>query len=288
LIHEEHEDVFVVRRNFSHPLALPFLILPALIFASCAPALIKLPAGPGTPATDGATALQDATKTCRTVTSMTAEIGASGSVAGHRLRARLLAGLAAPASVRLEAVAPFGAPFFVFVSRDNDATVLLQRDGRVLEHGRPDAVLRAVTGVPLNGGDLRIALSGCVSSPRADQATAAGNDWRIVPDGPGNVYLHRDSREGPWRLVAAVRESAGWRAEYRDFQQGGSTDGLPRSVRLTSTDAKRFDLRLSLSQVEINTALGSEVFTVQIPQNTEPITLEELERTGPLGGSSGP
>ena len=38
---------------------------------------------------------------------------------------------------------------FIFAAEQNDATLLLPRDERVLEHGRPDAVLETVTGVPL-------------------------------------------------------------------------------------------------------------------------------------------
>ena len=68
------------------------------------------------------------------------------------MRGRLLAGLAAPASARLEAVAPFGPPVFIFVARDDEATLLLPRDRRVLEHGRPTAVLDAVAGVPMSAG----------------------------------------------------------------------------------------------------------------------------------------
>ena len=58
-------------------------------------------------------------------------------------------GVAAPASARLEAVAPFGPPLFIFAATDDDATLLLPRDERVLEHGRPAEVLDAVAGVPL-------------------------------------------------------------------------------------------------------------------------------------------
>ena len=67
---------------------------------------------------------------------------------------------------------------------------------------------------------------------------------------------------------------------------GPPADGLPKTVRLTSLDAKRFDLRLAMSQVELNVPLGVEVFTVQIPQGTQPISIEELRRSGPLANPS--
>jgi hypothetical protein len=251
---------------------------------------MKLPVGPGTAAVDGSDALREATDACRDISTITAEIAVSGSVAGRGLRARLLAGLAAPSSARLEAVAPFGQPIFFFVARDGEATLLLPRDRRVLEHGRADDVLDAVAGVPMDATDLRIALTGCATEPRANESRQVGDDWRIVPDRSGDVYLHRDDHAARWRIVAAEHRGAGarsWRAEYRDFQQGPPATGLPKTVRLSSLDGKRFDLRLALSQVELNQPLGADVFTVPIPAGTQPITEEELRQSGPLASPSG-
>jgi hypothetical protein len=158
----------------------------------------------------------------------------------------------------------------------------------VLEHGESDKVLEAVAGVPLDAAGLRTALTGCVVAPDADRAKQFGADWRVVPDGPDELYLHRDS--AGWRVVTAVHHSpsagsarAGgdWRAEYRDFQ-----NGLPRSIRFVSSDPKRFDLRLALSQVDLNATLADDVFRVQVPRDANPITLEELRQQGPLAPSS--
>lgn len=254
-----------------------------MLSASCAPRLIKLPNGPGAPAPDGATAVAEATAACRGVSSISAEVAVSGSVGGQRVRGRLLAGLAAPASARLEAIAPFGQPLFIFVSHGGDTTLLLPRDNRVLEHGRSDAVLEAIAGVPLDAGALRTAMTGCPTTPDAARAQQFGADWRLLPDADGDVYLHRDARSGPWRIVAVLhREPADWRAEYRDFAAGG----LPRTVRFRSVDPKRFDLQLTLSQVDVNPALDADAFRVAVPRDAEPMTLQELRASGPLGGAS--
>lgn len=252
----------------------------ALLCAACgAPPLVKLPAGPGAPAPDAADALAMATARCREVRTLTAEAGVSGSAAGSRIRGRLVAGVAAPASARLEAVAPFGPPVFIFVATGDDATLVLPRDNRVLEHGRPDTVLEAVAGVPLGAADLYLTLTGCAPASIPVQGRRIG-DWRIVtPTAPGGAgserewYVQRDNTAMAWRLVATVHRPAGgaWRAEYGDFQ-----NGLPRAVRLAAHDSKRFDLRLALSQVEINAVLDADVFTVQVPRTAEPITLQEL------------
>jgi hypothetical protein len=96
------------------------------------------------------------------------------------------------------------------------------------------------------------------------------------------VYVRRTSRTAPWRLVAALRrDPAGgeWRAEYGDRND---IDGVPRTIRLTSSDRTRFDLQLALSQVAINEPLGADVFRVQVPRSADPMTLDELRRGGPL------
>jgi hypothetical protein len=242
---------------------------------------MKLPAGAGTPAADAAGAFIDATASCNAVSSISAEIAVAGAVAGRRLHARLLAGLASPASARLEAVAPAGQPLFILVAGGDDATLLFPRDRRVLQHGKTAAVLEAVAGIPLDPIDLRATLTGC-SLAAPENGRRLGDDWRVVTAGSTEAYLRRFPGETRWQLVAVVHHaSAGtreWRAEYAGFEAG-----LPRSVRLTSAPDNRFDLRLTLSQVELNARLGPEVFQVDIPPGAEPLTLEELRRSGPLG-----
>jgi len=235
-----------------------------------------------TAATDAGQALDQATRACRRVDAWTAEIGVSGSLDGQRVRGRLIAGVARPASARLEAAAPFGAPLFIFVARGDEATLLLPRDDRKIEHGKPGEVLDAVAGVPLDAATLRAALTGCTigpgrvpeSAPDAAGARAIGSEWRLVRDGDGDVYLRRAAPTGVWRLVATVRPD--WRADYDDFQ-----GDLPRTIRLTSTDRHHFDLRLALSQVDINPSLGADAFTVTVPRSATPITLDELRHSRP-------
>lgn len=254
----------------------------ALASASCGGQLMRLPSGAGDPAADALSALDEATSACRAVRTLTAEISVSGSVGGRRVRARLSAGVAAPASARLEAVAPFGQPLFIFVATGGEATLLLPRDGRVLQHGRPDAVLEAVAGAPLDAEALRETITGCAAeSSAALDARRFGDAWRVVAaKNGGALYLHREGSRARWRLVAVVaRVGSGrsWRAEYRDFR-----DDLPRTVRLASTDAHVFDLRLALSQVETNVPLGPDVFRVHVPASAHPITLDELRGSGPM------
>ena len=256
----------------------------SVVCASCGAPLLKLPSGPGAPAPDGRQAIDDATAACRAVSTITLEMSVSGSIAGNRVRGRLLAGLArgASASVRLEAVAPFGQPVFILTAIGSDASLLLPRDNRVLEHGRPDAVLEAVTGIPLDAPALLAVVTGCTTTvPDAGAARALGEAWRVVPAGADELYVNRENA-GAWRLVTTLHRAAdaGWRAEYRNFQ-----DGLPRSIRLISARSGAFDLQLGLSQVELNRPLGADVFRIQVPPSASPITLDDVKASGPLGAN---
>jgi hypothetical protein len=250
--------------------------------AACSGQLLKLPAGPGALAADASEVLEQATGPCRRVSALTVEIAVSGSIGGRRTRGRLSAGLARPASARIEAVAPFGQPVFIFVATGDDATLLLPRDNRVLEHGRPDAVLEAVAGVPLDAPGLLSVITGCAAAPDAAGMRALGDMWRVAADGSDEVYFKRDKAGEPWRLVATVHraQGGGWRGEYRNFQ-----NGLPQAIRLVSAVAKRFDLQLGLSQIDANTPLAADVFRVQIPASAAAITLEDLKQSGPLGAN---
>jgi hypothetical protein len=251
----------------------------ALSASSCGASLMKLPAGPGVPAADGRALLAQATAACSKVSTLSAEVGVSGSVNGSRVRGRLLAGLASPDSLYMEAPAPFGAPVFVLGASHGDATLLLPRDRRVLEHGRPDEVLGAITGVPLSPSDLRATLTGCVAGDHAAEgdASAIGSDWRVIGGEPVR-YLRREHADGYWRLVSVVRGgNDGWRADYSNF-----SNDLPRRIRLIATQPRRFDLNLELSQVEVNVELEPSTFRVTVPSGMQPISLEELRAGGPL------
>lgn len=260
-----------------------FVLVALLLTASCGAPLMKLPEGPGAAASDIRDAMAQATAKCRAVSSLTTEIGVSGSIGGRRVRARLIAGVATPAAARLEAFA-FGQPIFIFAARAANATLLLTRDRRVLEHGMPAQVLEAIAGVPLGAADLRTALLGCVLAPDPDSGDRLGDDWRMAVEGGNDLYLRRAARSAPWRLVAVVHRGVRppWRAEYRDF-----VDDLPRAVHLVSTDPSRFDLRLALSQVVLNPSLSIDAFDINVPPGVDAITLDELRRQGPLS-TAGP
>jgi hypothetical protein len=105
-----------------------------------------------------------------------------------------------------------------------------------------------------------------------------------VPNGQDELYLHRDPPAAPWRVLAVVHRDPGhpeWRAEYRGFE-----GKVARAIRFVSSEPGRFDLRLTLAQVELNPKLDAAAFEVTVPASAEPITIEELRQSGPLAGAN--
>jgi hypothetical protein len=254
------------------------LVLSALLAPACAPRPLALPAGPGSPSPDYASIFSQATSGCRDARTLTAELALSGRAGGQKLRGRVLAGMA-PGALRLEGVAPFGAPAFIFVARDGDGRLLLPRERRVLASAPPADILRALTGVALTPDDLRLLLAGCVrAAPVPAGGRAYGTGWIAVDlAGGGTAYLRRQ-RDG-WRVVAGTR--APLTIEY-----GGFAGLVPEQVRVRSAAGAgsiEADLSVTLRQVEVNGAIGPQAFTIAVPQNAVPLTLEELAGRGPLG-----
>jgi hypothetical protein len=246
---------------------------------ACAPHTVSLPTGEGNPFPDYVQAWRQATNQCRGVHALSAELSISGRAGRQRLRGHVLAGLAAPGSIRLEAAAPFGAPLFILVADGTTTTLLLPRDNRVLRGESPAAILDALVGLDLGPSDLLAILSGCVAP---DAQPTGGrvfpSDWaRLDLAGGATAYLQRD-RQMIWHVRAGVRHGLAF-----DYIPGD--DDRPASVHLR-TEAPRTagtDVRIGLSQVAVNPPLGPEVFIVRVPADAVPISLAELRQGGPLG-----
>ena len=244
--------------------------------AACAPARLTLPTDTGSTLPDAAGVHAQVSQACRGVRTFTADLGLSGHAGRTRLRGRVLAGFERPASMRLEGVAPFGAPAFILVARDGDATLLLPRDDRVLTGASPQDVLGAITGVSLAPADLHAILTGCVvpdPAPRGGRVHANGMA-SIDLEGGATLFLTRVN--GAWQPRAASRQ--GWDVQYSNWQ-----GDFPRSVVLRSM-AGGLDVELSaaVGQLEANVALDAGAFTVKVPPSTTRLTLDELREAGPL------
>lgn len=247
-----------------------------IVLVACAARRIELPTDPGTPFPDFGQVHAQLSSGCAGVRTLTVELALAGRAGGQRLRGRVVAGFERPDSMRLEGVAPFGPPVFILAARGTMATLLLQRDNRVLSGARADEILGALTGVTLAPADVHAILTGCVTQqPRAMGGRVHQNGWASIDlAGGATIYLEREANT--WRLRAARR--AGWQIEYPAWE-----GEFPRSVRLRSDNSGvDVDLTASLSQLETNVDLDQTAFTVRVPPGAREMTIDELRDAGPL------
>jgi outer membrane biogenesis lipoprotein LolB len=248
-------------------------LLCATAISGCAARVPARPTAPATPDPGAAAAFVEATRACAGLRTMTAALRLSGRAGDERLRGTLHTGLEAPASLRVEAVAPFGQPFFILAGRNNRATLLLPSDNQVLADAAVPEVLARLTGLALSAAELRRILSGClVEQPDPQNGRAFGSDWRAVDLDTGIVaYL----RQVEGRPVVVAADHGTWRVDYRQHRAG-----FPREVRIRSVSGD-VDMTAALEQVEINTAIDARAFEVHAP-DAAPITLDHLRAVVPL------
>jgi hypothetical protein len=249
------------------------ILLLTMGLAACGQPRVTLPGGTGAPAPDFAPAFAQARAACDSVRTMQGELGLSGRAAGQRMRGRVLAGLV-PGALRLEGVAPFGAPVFIFVADGMRGTLLLSRERRVVRDAAPEEILNALVGIRLGPDDLRAMLSGCVrAAAESTGARAYGPDWLAVDlAAGGTIYMRRFANT--WRIVAG--RYSGLEVDYPAFQ-----GDRPSQVVLRGAD---LNLGLTLSQVEMNGDLPrDQLVALKIPDEVAPLSLEQLRKAGPLG-----
>ena len=263
---------FTMRRRLASSI-LPWAL--CVFAAGCAPKRVPLPTDTGTPFPDFKQVHQEITRTCSGIRTLTAELSLSGRAGDEKLRGRVIAGFARPVSMRLEGVAPFGPPAFILVTaRADDATLLLPRDARVVRGERADAILGALTGVMLAPADLQAILTGCVTGAAPTTGALHRGNWASIGFEDGaTMYLTRAGQN--WQLRAARRGP--WQIEY---EVGGGT--LPAAVTLHADMPVRVDLRAAIAQVETNVDLDASAFTLTVPREAQPLSLDVLRANGPL------
>ncbi|MCY3845948.1 MAG: hypothetical protein OXH69_20665 [Acidobacteria bacterium] len=245
---------------------------------------IDLPRGDGTPYPRHADALAEAVNACRGVRTMEFLLALRGRRGETSLRGRVRGAVARPGSLRLEGLAPFGAPRFVLAAAPEAATLLLPRARQVVRDAHPREMLYALAGLPLAPDDLRAVLTGCVvPEPRSIAGRAYGDDW-IAVDLAGGATAFLRPIDGGLTVVAGARGPLTVAYE-------GHVRGLPRRVRVLVEGAGAsagVDLTADLSQVSINTTLHPEVFAVTVGASFQAVALEELTGGTPLRDPAGP
>jgi hypothetical protein len=243
---------------------------------------VTLPTGPGTPLADITRAYGEATAECGGVQRLSASIKLSGRTGSTKLSARVDAGFAAPAALRLEGYPRInfgGKPFFILVSGGAGTTLLMPRDARVLRGAAPAAIVEALTGVALEPADLRSIVAGCglpAAQPSSGRSFAKG--WAAFDDGQTSVFLRLVNAR--WRVGGATRGTV--TVAYADFAAGRAATVMVRVPAAAGRPAA--DLVLRLSQLELDPPFDDRTFEVEVPADAAPISLEDLRRAGPLGG----
>ena len=256
------------------------LALAPLLLVACGASRpgIDLPSGPGVPVPEHDAIWDEAAQPCRAVRGMQFMLtlgGRSGETTLRRTRMR--AAVERPASVRLEALAPFGAPIFVFVARTDEATLLLPRDRQVVLGARPPEVLDALAGLQLGPGDVQALLTGCLTpDPMAVAARRYGEEWTAVELQDGSTAFLRETGDGAPVIAAGRRGDL--TVEYADHVRG-----LPRRLRiLARRGSVETDLVATLSRVNINAGLPPNAFTLEVPGGFAPVTLDVVRGAPPL------
>jgi hypothetical protein len=101
------------------------------------------------------------------------------------------------------------------------------------------------------------------------------NGWASIDlEGGATVFLRR---MGAWQVTAARRD--GWEVDYTTWQ-----GAFPQVIRLRSvSEPAHVDMTATLTQIEVNVDLDPMAFTVDVPANVTPLSVEELREAGPLG-----
>ena len=256
-------------------LRIPFVICYSLFVISCAARTPPRPAGTPGPDPTAADAFNTATASCRGFRSIEGELALSGRAGGERVRGRVITGLEAGGAVRLEAPAPFGAPFFILAGRNETATLILPRERRVLADTPVSAVLERLTGLSLGADDLRLILSGCLvehAAPADGRQWPGG--WQAVTIGPERVAYIRTVQGRPM-LVAA--DYGPWHVDYSQHAAG-----FPRVVRVRRAGDSAIDITARVEQLEVNTQINPLAWKVDVPSDADPMTLDELRSIAPL------
>jgi outer membrane biogenesis lipoprotein LolB len=249
--------------------------LAALLISGCAAKLPPRPVGTPTPDPTAADAFVTATAACKGFRSIEGELSLSGRAGDERVRGRIVTGLESGGAVRLEAVAPFGAPFFILAGRNEKATLILPREHRVLKDTGVADVLERLTGLSLGADDLRLIVSGCL----VDRATPAdgrqwGSGWKAVTIGPERTAYLRMQNGQP---VLTAADYGPWHVDYSEH-----ANGFPRVVRVRRAGDGAIDITARIEQLEVNTPINPLAWVVEIPSDADPMTLDELRSIAPL------
>jgi hypothetical protein len=248
--------------------------------AACAPKVrVALPSGAGAPLTDVASAEQAARASCRAPRALTADLRLSGRIDGERVRGTLQVGLTSD-SMRLEGLAPFGAPVFVLAAQPSQAVLLLPRESAVVRGTSAAEMLDAIVGVRLTPADLLAIVSGCgLADWQVTGGAAYGDAWtRLDLGGDRRLWLRRAGAAGAGATgepVLMAAEDGRWRVDYTRVGTA-----WPTAIRLQQAGASSptTDAVFAVDAPEALDALPAGALDVDVPAGTRVVGVADLKK----------
>lgn len=241
--------------------------------AGCAPTVrLALPTGNGTPLADVAAAEQVARGSCQAHAAVTADLRLSGRIDGEKVRGTLQVGVTEDA-MRLEGLAPFGAPVFILAARPGQAVLLLPRESAVARSTSAPELLDAVVGVAMTPADLLAIVSGCgVAEWTVRGGATFGDTWTRLDLGEHRtIWLQKTSSGTPVLMAAADQR---WQIEYTR-----TGPAWPTAIRLrgiASGGAPRTDAVFAVDAPEALAALPDGALDIDVPPGARDVALADL------------
>jgi hypothetical protein len=242
--------------------------------AGCASRAFVHPSGPGIPAPDAADVWENVSSACRGLSGVQAALGLTGRIGDQRIPglagATLYAAVSSAGAIGLEARVSSQLAFRMGGTAER-ATLFLPADNRVVVAPAAD-IVDALVGVRVTPERLLALLGGCMT--RSDVVTRAARHAALLEVGTADATVFLEQRGGSWGVRAAAAD--GLVMEYR--RSGNQI----RDIVLDSAPGSASDvsLVLRLKQFDLAPNLAPAMFTVAVPDDARPMTVEELRASG--------
>jgi hypothetical protein len=241
--------------------------------SGCAAHVFVPPTGAPVAAPEAPAAWAAATRHCRNAATYSARVKVSGTAGSTHLNQTLAGAVTAIDHILLE-LRRFGQLGFRLAGEGAEATLLLAHDKRYIT-ARADQIVEALTGLKWGPKRLLAVMTGCISQASDMSDGVRIGDVLSMTSGGAQMYLRQ--RHGAWQVAAGHVD--GETIEVREM-----AGDWPHELRITS-DAGRspmVDLVITLDELNVNTAMRPSAFTVTVPVDATPLTLDELRSIGPL------
>ena len=237
---------------------------------------IRVPSGTPVFVSEHEAIWDDLSRPCRSVRSVDLVVmfrGYTGQRSFRRTRAR--AAVKRPGFLRLEGMAPFGAPAFILIATPDDATLLLPRERQVVRDASASDLLYFLSGLSLEPDDVHALLTGCVIQDGVSlSARAYGDDWVAIDLSGGATVYFRRSDVTPVISIGTLGDLV---VEYSEHVRG-----LPRKLRIQTVDASSpTDLTIELSQVNVNIEINPEAFEASVPATFSSVAFDDFQLQSP-------